>query len=223
MSHKILDGLTPQQRFYQKHKEEIIAQRKANPEYINTANRKSYFKHREKRLQATNRYKATHKEEIKVKGLIYRKKNRAKINQHNKSYKEENKEKVKLSSHFYYENNKTIIKEKTDRYTMEHYEHLAKCRTLRGLQLKTTILTYYGNGKPQCVMCGFNDIRALSIDHINGGGATDRNILKRYGHGLYRWLLENDYPEGYQTLCMNCQWIKKEEKRELYNSRRTHT
>jgi len=77
---------------------------------------------------------------------------------------------------------------------------------IRRLNIKQTVLTHYGNEKCACVECGFSDIRALSIDHIKNDGAKHRKsgILK-----IYNWLVENDYPEGYQTLCMNCQWIKK--------------
>ena len=32
--------------------------------------------------------------------------------------------------------------------------------------------------------------------------------------GFYLWLKRNNFPEGFQTLCMNCQWLKKEENRE---------
>jgi len=76
-------------------------------------------------------------------------------------------------------------------------------------RLKKQALEHYGNGKIACVKCGFDDIRALSIDHINAGGYQHKKKLKREGQNFYRWLISNSYPEGYQTLCMNCQWIKR--------------
>jgi hypothetical protein len=60
----------------------------------------------------------------------------------------------------------------------------------------------------------------LSIDHINGNGAEHRRELKRTtggstgGHDFYRWLKNNNFPDGYQVLCMNCQFIKKIENKE---------
>jgi hypothetical protein len=65
-----------------------------------------------------------------------------------------------------------------------------------------------------CVKCGFkNHIAALSIDHIDGSGNEMRRNVK--GHSqIYRWLKKNEYPEGYQVLCMNCQFIKKHENNE---------
>jgi hypothetical protein len=78
---------------------------------------------------------------------------------------------------------------------------------------KKDVLTHYGNGELACVKCGFDDIRALSIDHINGGGSKHRASINHTN--IYRWLAKNNYPEGYQTLCMRCQWIKRGENNEL--------
>ena len=75
-------------------------------------------------------------------------------------------------------------------------------------ELKIEVLTYYGNDKLACIKCGMDDIRALTIDHINGGGYKHRKILRLSGNMFYRWLKRNKYPLGYQTLCMNCQFIK---------------
>lgn len=80
-------------------------------------------------------------------------------------------------------------------------------------RLKVIVLTHYGKGKLKCTHCGFSDIRALSIDHIAGKGFQHRQKSKT-GSSFYRWLIHNGYPEGYQTLCMNCQWIKRVENKE---------
>ncbi len=83
----------------------------------------------------------------------------------------------------------------------------------RRRRVNLKVLTYYGNGKLACVWCGFTDIRALSIDHINGGGSKHRQVISN------RWscdyLRSEGFPMGYQTLCMNCQFIKKVAGREL--------
>lgn len=60
--------------------------------------------------------------------------------------------------------------------------------------------------------CKFNcsDIRCLTIDHINGGGTKEREKNKiPSGQAFYTWLKKNGYPDGYQVLCMNCQFIKR--------------
>lgn len=80
------------------------------------------------------------------------------------------------------------------------------------IQLKMDVLSHYGNGKCACVKCGFDDIRALSIDHINGNGRKHTRIIG--GGHFYTWLKLNNFPEGFQTLCFNCNWIKRIERRE---------
>jgi hypothetical protein len=86
--------------------------------------------------------------------------------------------------------------------------------------IKRDVLTHYGNGNCACVRCGFSDMRALSIDHINGDGAKHRKELsdnpeKRYtGLRMYKWIQDNKYPDGFRTLCLNCQFIVEFERRE---------
>ena len=74
------------------------------------------------------------------------------------------------------------------------------------LKKKVEILSYYSDGAMVCAHCGFGDIRALSIDHIDGGGAPHR---RKTGNDVYGWLKRNNFPEGYQVLCMNCQHGKR--------------
>lgn len=57
----------------------------------------------------------------------------------------------------------------------------------------------------------YTDIRALSIDHIEGGGTRH---LKTIGSGtgkFYAWLKRNHFPPNFRVLCMNCQFISKTE------------
>jgi hypothetical protein len=79
---------------------------------------------------------------------------------------------------------------------------------------KNLIISHYSNGTMKCAKCGFSDIRTLSIDHINGGGRKHAQELKKAGTIFYRWLIKNNFPEGYQVLCMNCNYIKKIENKE---------
>jgi hypothetical protein len=63
--------------------------------------------------------------------------------------------------------------------------------------------------------CHVSDIRALSINHINGGGTRQTESIRREGSSFYRWLINRRFPEGYQVLCHNCNRIKAEVKGEL--------
>lgn len=78
--------------------------------------------------------------------------------------------------------------------------------------LRVKVLTHYGNGKCACVKCGESRMACLSIDHILGGGNRHRKVYKNT-QSLYRLLL-SEKPKGYQTLCMNCQWVKRREEGE---------
>ncbi len=81
---------------------------------------------------------------------------------------------------------------------------------------KLRVLTHYGWGKSRCIECGENRLACLSVDHIGGGGLKHRKELGiNSGSAFYSWLEKNGYPRGYQTLCMNCQYIKKEENKEV--------
>lgn len=79
---------------------------------------------------------------------------------------------------------------------------------------RTKILEKYGN---KCSRCGFSDIRALQIDHVNGGGNKELNSLKIGGsRGSYYKVVLGDTTGKYQILCANCNWIKRYENKE-YN------
>lgn len=71
------------------------------------------------------------------------------------------------------------------------------------IRLRQDIFNAYGK---QCACCGESQKEFLTIDHINGDGAKHRR--ERNGSNLYVWLRQNDYPEGFQTLCWNCNCAK---------------
>jgi hypothetical protein len=66
-------------------------------------------------------------------------------------------------------------------------------------RLKIEVFNHYGGSKCQC---GETRLAALTIDHINGGGAEHRR--KECGNHLYKWLKRNGFPQGYRVLCANC-------------------
>jgi hypothetical protein len=90
----------------------------------------------------------------------------------------------------------------------EHDTHIIRCRQTYS-RAKQRVFEHYCPDGPRCVLCGFDDPRALSIDHVNGGGNAHRKVLK--GVNLYRWIERNGYPKDFQVLCMNCQFIKRYE------------
>lgn len=80
----------------------------------------------------------------------------------------------------------------------------------RARRIKLAVLAVYGNA---CACCGETEITFLSIDHVdNNGAAHRRDTGVSSGHKFYRWLIRNEFPEGFQTLCMNCQFGKAQNK-----------
>lgn len=80
------------------------------------------------------------------------------------------------------------------------YEHSYK------MNQKIQCLKHYAYNDLKCICCGYNDIRSLTIDHIS----NIHSGLK--GNYLWRYLILNNFPEGYQVLCMNCNQGKHDNK-----------
>ena len=76
-------------------------------------------------------------------------------------------------------------------------------------KVKAKVLKHYSNNNLACIWCGEDRLGFMTIDHIEGGGTRHFKKIGKYGSSFYQWLINNDYPSGYQTLCMNCQLIKR--------------
>lgn len=74
-------------------------------------------------------------------------------------------------------------------------------------KLRQNVLELLGD---ECIKCGFNDARALQIDHVNGDGAHDKRSNSRT---YYKRVTESilAHENRYQLLCSNCNWIKRAE------------
>jgi len=106
------------------------------------------------------------------------------------------------------------------KYRLEHPLEIRAHERQRRLKAKIDALTHYGNGKCACVQCGESRLACLSIDHINGNGAqARRENHAKVGSNFYKWLRHKGYPDGYQTLCMNCQYVKRYINNELGGAR----
>ncbi len=100
-------------------------------------------------------------------------------------------------------------KRRAGKWAREHPKKISIICARTQLKLKMEVLTHYGGGLLQCAHCDDKRIDCLSLDHINNDGYEHR---KRIGSvNIYRLLKKQGYPDGYQVLCMNCQWIKRAE------------
>jgi hypothetical protein len=64
---------------------------------------------------------------------------------------------------------------------------------------RKAVLDHYGRS---CACCGTT--KRLGIDHVNGDGREHRAQIGAGSSRLYRWLIANGFPGGFQVLCGWC-------------------
>jgi hypothetical protein len=103
----------------------------------------------------------------------------------------------------YYIKNRDRISERSKVHHEQHRDEiLAKSRS-KWAEKRSEVMAHYGN---RCACCGESTPEFLSIDHINGGGRKHR---KEIGSGnMYRWIIDNGFPDSFQILCHNCNQAK---------------
>jgi len=111
-------------------------------------------------------------------------------------------EQQRISQRAYELNNKEKIRDYKRNYRLEHLDMYAEKERIATRQLRQNALDVLGN---QCCRCGFDNWKALQIDHVNGGGHQERKKLGEYK--MYKRVLQ--FSEDYQLLCANCNWIKR--------------
>ena len=109
-------------------------------------------------------------------------------------------------------NRMTLSKEEYNNYMKNyrktHPEYMEKAN-IRLKEKRLKLMDVLGGRI--CSNCGFNDIRALQIDHKNGQGHRERLNHKDSNYLMYLYYLKNleSAKEKLQVLCANCNWIKR--------------
>jgi len=111
-------------------------------------------------------------------------KNKEKVHSYQVAYRERHRAETRIKHNIYYAAHK---KEITQKYR----------------ELRREVLDYYGG---KCTCCGETTFEFLAIDHVNGNGAEHRRETKL--REICRWLRDNNYPDGFQVLCHNCNLAK---------------
>lgn len=72
-------------------------------------------------------------------------------------------------------------------------------------RIRLEVLNHYTNNNIhcQCVGCTETHIEFMTIDHMNNSGWEHRKSEPSAKY-IYHWLRNNNYPSGFQVLCMNC-------------------
>lgn len=64
--------------------------------------------------------------------------------------------------------------------------------------IRSQVFTHYGSS---CTCCGLAVPGLLTIDHID---PVTKTAASSGGDRIYRWLVKNQFPDGFQTLCYGC-------------------
>jgi len=200
--------------YYLKNKQYFKAH---NQTHESKAKKKEY----NKKYNASPEVKAKKKEnesrpEFKTKAKLYRDKwneeNKVKIKEYHKKLEYKTKQKkyqqrpeIWLKAKEYYASPE--IKAKTKKVYNEN---------------RLRVLQYYSKHHsssdiPCCNCCGLNEhVNFLAIDHIAGRKQMESEPeLVKLGYSsklksidLVRWIIKNDFPDGFQILCHNCNSAK---------------
>lgn len=115
----------------------------------------------------------------------------------------------KIRRRINYEKNKDRQKELCKKWVAENKDRHNYIRKLSRQKIRLEVLNHYSNGDIKCNCCGEINHEFLAIDHINNDGAENkRNGEPKGGIGFYTYLRKNNYPEGFQILCHNCNMAK---------------
>jgi hypothetical protein len=132
----------------------------------------------------------------------------------NQEWREKNKVILKEKQHIKYLNNRDGFLEKRREYRGKNRILLNKDLRERHYRNKIMCLSFYSKeNTPACSASGCQvvDPDMLTIDHIENNGAAHRKEIhggNKAGHNTYQWLIKNDFPSGFQTLCFNHNYKK---------------
>ena len=116
-----------------------------------------------------------------------------------KAYRAANKERLAL-----FERNRNTERRKNPEWVEKERK---RGREYWAAERHRAMMAYGGY---HCACCGETEPMFLSLDHVNNDGAEHRRELGYDGNGkgassaTLSWLRKNNYPEGFQILCMNC-------------------
>lgn len=121
--------------------------------------------------------------------------NKERIKEYARNRYNAKKEELIKKARGYYQKNKNLIRYKQNQYSKRMYS-----------DLRIKAINILGS---KCQICGFDDIRALQIDHVDGGGRKHRKIYSNFLK-YYKLIIEDTLKNGgrYQLLCANCNTIK---------------
>ncbi len=159
--------------------------------------------------EKSSQYYQANKEALYAKNRIaqarYRENHPEVAREASRRYRTEHPEAVSEAQHKYYETHREERNEASRLYDSINKEKLRVKRIQRHSKLRNEVFKNYGE---LCACCGTTE--DLAIDHIGIPGTLHRREIGTGGgvSGFYQWLRDNDFPDGYQTLCRRCNTSK---------------
>lgn len=105
-----------------------------------------------------------------------------------------------------YQANREAYLERNAKWRAEHAqpdspyrERQKRLQNERRKAIRAEVIAHYGG---RCACCGETEPLFLTIDHMTMNGGEHRRQIKRFDIAYWLWL--NDYPDGFQVLCFNC-------------------
>ncbi len=195
---------------------DLVKKRESNRKYaarhrdeINEKSRKYVAEHPEERKETHRKYnaknRAEHPERVREINRKHYAKYRDELCEKARKYRAEHREKIKERAHKHYAENRDELCEKARKYVAENREEINERQRKCNVERRVRVLWTYGS---RCVCCGESRYEFLAIDHVNGDGAAHRHKIGKGGSSFYAWLIKNNFPEGFQILCWNCNWAK---------------
>ncbi len=127
-------------------------------------------------------------------------------------YRERHGEELRAKDRERYHQNLEASRNKSQSFKRDNPEYTKEYNTKyqreRRQQFKVKVFEMLGR---KCSRCGFDDWRALQIDHIAGGGHQQR---KSQSSTAYMKDVLHHGTDKYQILCANCNQIKRHEQGE---------
>ena len=144
----------------------------------------------------------------------WRERNSDRVQKYQKEWRENNSNHIKEYTKEYYDLHRDELIAKQSEYARKEANRERKRvnQNRRNAAVRERVLDIVGR---KCARCGFDDVRALQLDHINGGGIQHKKQFARTTD-YYEFVIESG-GVGFQTLCANCNWIKRYENDELGN------
>jgi len=163
-------------------------------------------------IEEIKKYREENKEKLKVAKDAWYERNKIELLEESKIHYQENKESIKERvSNYYYDNWDLVkqyrdsIKEEIKEYNKDYNVKHSEQNRERSRNQRLECLYHYSNGTMQCKICSESHYEFLTTDHIHNNGTEHRKQIKG---SIYKWLIKNNFPEGYQILCWNCNLTK---------------